>query len=107
MTTTASTWKKYGDIDAHGAQEYRSHRDGVYMKVRMFDDHAQFAIGETQWDRRYFSFAPSIPTRGKYFVLHNARGPHSYFLRTALTSRAKQTAGLMIFIIPFLGNLLL
>ena len=51
VTNAAATaWKKYGDIDEYGAQEYRSHRDGVYMKVRLFGDAAQFSIGEMEWN---------------------------------------------------------
>lgn len=45
-TPTAAPWKSNGEVDEYGAQEYRSHYDGVYMQIRMFGEHAQFAIGE-------------------------------------------------------------
>ncbi|WP_280410802.1 hypothetical protein [Nocardia asiatica] len=50
--TTATAWKKYGDLDAYGAQEYRAERDGVHMQVRIFEDFGtiQFGIGETEWN---------------------------------------------------------
>ncbi|WP_331765082.1 hypothetical protein [Nocardia sp. NBC_01388] len=50
--TTANVWKKYGDVDEFGAQEYRSHRDGVYMQIRMFGERGQFAIGLHEWSPR-------------------------------------------------------
>lgn len=45
-----TTWKKYGDIDEYGAQEYRGQHDGVYMKVRMFGESGQFSIGLHKWN---------------------------------------------------------
>ncbi|WP_280390907.1 hypothetical protein [Nocardia brasiliensis] len=47
--TTAPAWKKYGDVDEYGAQEYRSHHDGVYMAVRMFGERGHFTIGLHEW----------------------------------------------------------
>ncbi|WP_370012663.1 hypothetical protein [Nocardia cyriacigeorgica] len=45
-----TTWKKYGDVDEYGAQEYRAQHDGVYMRVRVFDDCGQFSIGLHEWN---------------------------------------------------------
>ena len=44
-----NTWKKYGDVDEYGAQEYRSSRDGIHMMVRVFDHGAMFGIGEYEY----------------------------------------------------------
>lgn len=43
-------WKKYGDVDEYGAQEYRGQHDGVYMAVRMFGERGQFSIGLHDWN---------------------------------------------------------
>lgn len=56
---SATSWKKYGDVNEYGAQEYRSQYGGVCMKVHVFDDGAQFSIGLRAWDAAGIDSAPA------------------------------------------------